>query len=298
MEEAIAAALESDVALLAAAGRHVVGSGGKRVRPRVVLLSYHAAGGREPQEVIALAAAVELLHTASLVHDDINDRSDLRRGRSTVNRLWGDGLALLCGDYIFVKLLELIAPCGSRAVRAIARACVDIVEGETRQMLALGRMDVDEDEYLDVVRQKTASLFSCCAALGAIQAGADAAVEAALAEYGMHLGMAYQIRDDILDVEGSAERLGKPVRADLAQRKMSLATIHARRRAGATLDTLVARDVEGACELLNDTGALALAARTARSYADRAIAALDALPAGEARAALGALADLAAQRKA
>ena len=180
VEEMLSDLTASDVSLLMETSSYVVRAGGKRLRPRVLLLSFEAAGGDDLARAIPVAAAVELIHTASLVHDDINDHSDMRRGQTTINARWGNTLALLTGDFIFVKVLNLVAGFDADVIRVLARACIALVEGETLQTATQGESRTSEAEYLDVVERKTASLFSACAELGAIIGGGSAEERAAL----------------------------------------------------------------------------------------------------------------------
>lgn len=314
VEDALRRAVVSNVSLLSKAGEHIILSGGKRLRPRVVLLSYKAAGGEDISRVVPLAAAVELLHTASLIHDDINDRSDMRRGQATVNARWGNSLALLTGDFIFIRLLSLIAAFDSRIIQALAESCTAIVEGETLQMVSLGDTEMTEETYLRIVGQKTASLFSACAELGAVIAEGTEQRITALKEYGFNLGIAFQIRDDTLDLVGKRDRLGKPVASDLEQGKMSLATIFALKRSERTREVLFSpaprppvldasllptqvRDTAQAIQLLYDTGAFEYAMQKAREYSERAKEALAILPNSEAKERLSELADFAVIRE-
>ena len=297
VEDALRGVLSSRVGLLALAGQHIVASGGKRIRPQVALLAYGAAGGEDVSCAVPLAAAVELIHTASLIHDDINDRSDTRRGRSTVNSLWGDNLALLAGDFVFVRLLGLLPRLDGPVIQALADACLDVVEGETRQMLTLGRTDLTEEEHLDIVRQKTAGLFASCAYAGGLLAGAPSEVCDALERYGRALGMTFQLRDDVLDLAGTPEELGKPVARDVEQCKMSLATCYALR-----IDREVGRALRAGAHdrvrrMLGSLGALDYAVGVTRRYAAEAQSALEALPPSEDRDRLSALAEFAAIRR-
>jgi len=297
VEDALQRAVLSDVGLLSRAGEHIVLSGGKRLRPRLVLLSFRAAGGEDISQAVPVAAAVELLHTASLVHDDINDRSDLRRGRTTVNARWGDNLALLAGDFLFIRLLNLIADFESRIIRVVADSCLALVEGETLQVLTLGDTQMTEETYLRIVGQKTASLFSACAELGGIMAGGAGQLVAALREYGYNLGVAFQIRDDTLDLVSRTETLGKPVASDLGQGKMSLATLFALRRSEKARELLASGDTGRAIQLLRDTGAIEYAMLRAREYSERARSALSVLAASDARQALVDLTDFVVARE-
>ena len=296
VESALRDLLASDVDLLATAGELLVSAGGKRLRPTVVLLSYRASGGHDINQAVPLATAVELLHTASLVHDDINDRSELRRGQATVNARWGNDLALLVGDFVFVRLLSLLADCGARAIRILGDCCTSIVEGETLQMLHRGDWHMDEALYLQIVRKKTASLFSVCGQLGAMVAGATEECIAALGSYGEHLGIAFQIRDDTLDLVGAQPDLGKPAYLDLEGGTASLAVLYALEHTQGALDVLRTGDQARMVRMLHDYGALDYAARKARAFAEQAIAALSVLPESEARSELRRLADYAVVR--
>lgn len=296
VEEMLIAAVQSDVGLLSRTGTRILRAGGKRLRPRVVLYAYAAAGGQEMSSAVPVAAAVELLHTASLVHDDINDQSDTRRGQPSVNAELGTSLALLMGDYIFVRFLNLMADFDRRLIGLLARSCNEIVEGETLQMLRLGDLTMDEESYLKIITQKTACLFAACAEAGGLLAGAPQTQTETLRRYGLNLGIAFQVRDDTLDLIGDSDVLGKPVASDLAQGKMSLATIYAVRVSDEARVAL-ASDIKRARDVLHETGALDYAMQKAREYAEEAKRALLSLPDSEARLCLGKLADLAVVRQ-
>ncbi|NLD73785.1 MAG: polyprenyl synthetase family protein [Chloroflexi bacterium] len=297
VEDALRGVLSSHVGLLATAGQHIVASGGKRIRPQVALLAYGAAGGDDVARAVPLAAAAELIHTASLIHDDINDRSDTRRGHSTVNSLWGDNLALLTGDFVFVRLLGLLPRLDGPVIQALADACLDVVEGETRQMLTLGRLDLTEEEHLDIVRQKTAGLFASCAYAGGLLAGARAEDCEALERYGRALGMTFQLRDDVLDLAGSPEEMGKPIARDVEQCKVSLATVYGLRADPEVGRALRAGEHDGVRRMLASLGALDRAMAVTRRYAAEAQEALEALPPSEDRQGLWDLAEYAATRR-
>ena len=217
VEEKLRSVVESDVTILDEASRHIIESGGKRVRPRLVFLTYLAAGGKEIETAVSLAAAVELVHTATLVHDDINDHSLTRRGRVTVHARWGRTFALLTGDYLFTKVYEMMAPYGDVFNMIMAEATVHLVEGETLQAAAAKAGKMDRETYKKIISRKTASLFRAAAHMGGLLAGADEEAVEALREYGYRLGLAFQIVDDILDITGDPEKMGKPVGADVAQ---------------------------------------------------------------------------------
>jgi geranylgeranyl pyrophosphate synthase len=296
IDQEIDRAVQSRVDLLCQASEHIIHAGGKRIRPRLVMLAYQAAGGETLTATLPVAVAVELIHTASLVHDDINDRSDLRRGRETVNARWGSAAALLAGDFLFGKVMKVIADLDPRIIEVLADTCVHIVEGETRQMLTLGDLDMNEETYLEIVSQKTASLFSASAQSGGILASAsDRAIEA-LGEFGLNLGISFQIQDDTLDCVGHREELGKPVAIDLAQQKMSLMTVVGLQRSEELRELWACQDTAGITRLLHDTGSVEYAMSRARDYSQRAKDALSILPPSEARAELCAWADFAVNR--
>jgi octaprenyl-diphosphate synthase len=296
VEQMLDQAIESQVNLLYVASGHVIRAGGKRMRPRLVMLAYAAVGGSDPSQAVPVAAAMELLHTASLVHDDINDHSDLRRGRATVNARWGNSAALLAGDFLFSKVMKLACEFDVRIIRLLANTCLKIIEGETRQMLCLGDLAMDEETYLTIVREKTASLFAACTESGGILAAAPAHQIEALATYGLNLGIAFQIRDDALDCLGKPDELGKPVAADLRQKIVNLAVLQAVSKSGRFRELLLAGDIDPALELLHDMGCLEYALARAHEYAQRAKEALSTLPGSDARVELLDLADFAVSR--
>jgi len=298
VEELLESTLTSDVALVREACQHIIRAGGKRLRPKVVLLSYQAAGGHDISRAVPLAAALELLHTASLVHDDINDRSVMRRGQATINARWGNSLALLIGDFLFIKLVGLLAGFDARLVHLLADSCQILVEGEALQVQVLthGNGGMTPELYLRIVKQKTASLFSACAELGGLLAEAGNQHVAALRDYGLNLGMAFQIRDDTLDLAGNGEDPGKPATGDLEQDKMILAALSALERSARAREVLIPTDSPQLIEPLSDARALEYALETARKYSDRAKEALSVLPWSDATATLCELADFAVAR--
>jgi geranylgeranyl pyrophosphate synthase len=210
--------VSSDVPLLEDASRHILQSGGKRIRPRVLFLAYESVGGADLASAVPLAAAVELVHTATLVHDDINDHGHLRRGRETVNERWGQTLALLTGDYLFTRVYSLMAPFGDLN-RVLAEATVALVEGETLQAVAAQSDKLSREVYQQIVAKKTASLFRAAGLLGAPWGGGDQKSVDALGDYGFYLGLVFQIVDDLLDLTGDSRLMGKEARVDVAQGK-------------------------------------------------------------------------------
>lgn len=297
VEEMLCDLTSSDVSLLKQASAHIVSAGGKRLRPRVLFLSFEAAGGDDLSRATPVAAAMELIHTASLVHDDINDHSEMRRGRATINARWGDTLALLTGDFIFLKVLNLVAGFDADVIRVLAKACIALVEGETLQTATQSEPRMTEEDYLEVVGRKTASLFSACAELGAIVAEGSPETRSALADYGYSLGVAFQLRDDVLDLIGNSQRLGKPVVRDLDQEKMSLAMLHALSESEEAREILRSKDRDSVLDVLENTGALDYALRRTREYSEAAKDQLDVLMPSAARDALAALTAFAVDRE-
>jgi octaprenyl-diphosphate synthase len=218
IDELLKSIVNSDVDVLREASQHILEAGGKRVRPRLTLLAYEAVGGTDYSRVLPVAAAVELVHTATLVHDDINDHGSLRRGRPTVNARWGRTFALLTGDYLFTKVYELMAPYKDLNV-VFAEATVALVEGETLQAAAAKSGQLDRETYTRIIAKKTASLFAAATKLGAMLADADKDQVSALEQYGFNLGLAFQIVDDILDLVADSKKLGKTAGIDVAQGK-------------------------------------------------------------------------------
>lgn len=224
IDDLLLATIDSEIDLLNEASRHILTSGGKHLRPHVAMLSYLAAGGTDLMEAVSMAAAIEMVHTATLVHDDINDHALLRRGRPSVHARWGRTFALLTGDYMFAKVYELMAPYGPTYNIIMARACSQLVEGETLQAVSAKAGTINRETYKRIVALKTASLFEGAARMGALLGGGDERTVEALAEYAYNLGIAFQLVDDILDVIGDPEALGKPIGADLAQGRGAFVT--------------------------------------------------------------------------
>jgi geranylgeranyl pyrophosphate synthase len=286
----------TDVEMLQDASHHIIASGGKRIRPRVVFLSYLAAGGSNLDEVVPLAAAIELVHTATLVHDDINDHSLTRRGKISVHARFGRTFALLTGDYLFTKVYELMAPYGPEYNRIMAGACVSLVEGETLQAAAAKAGTINQETYKVIITRKTASLFGAAARMGTSLAGGDETLASNLSEYGYYLGLAFQIVDDILDIVGDPDMMGKPVGNDLTQGAGALIAQNGKKGLGPTkvsspdpIDEYIAR--------LRNSGAVDVAFAQANEWAGRAKEALKFLPDSEARMELYRLVELVIERQ-
>jgi octaprenyl-diphosphate synthase len=296
--------LASDVVLVNQVAEHIVGGGGKRLRPLLHLVAARAAGYRGEDHVV-LAAVIEFIHTATLLHDDVVDESDLRRGRQTANAVWGNAPSVLVGDFLYSRAFQMMVELDRmRVMRILADTTNRIAEGEVLQLLNIGNPDTDEAAYLDVIERKTAVLFAAATRLGALLGGLSMADEDALARYGLDLGFAFQIADDVLDYASDAGTLGKNIGDDLAEGKPTLPLIHAIARSGpAQAERLREAVRTGGRDALGDvldaihaTGALDYARERAHGYAHSARDALTALPPSDERDALALLADYAIDR--
>ncbi|MDE2635794.1 MAG: polyprenyl synthetase family protein [Chloroflexota bacterium] len=216
VERAMIQATDSDVEVLREASLHILGAGGKRIRPRLLLLTYLALGGRDVDYVADPAAAIELMHTASVVHDDINDHGILRRGRPSVNAIWGRPFALLTGDFLFTAVYELMAPYQELNVD-LAKAATGLVEGETLQASAVKNNTFTREAYMRIIARKTAALFRAASTIGAKLAGSRPDETRILSDFGYNLGIAFQIVDDILDLVSDQDKLGKTSGVDITQ---------------------------------------------------------------------------------
>jgi octaprenyl-diphosphate synthase len=288
--------MQSPVALIPELAGHLIAGGGKRMRPMLTLacarlLDY--PGSRHHK----LAAAVEFIHTATLLHDDVVDGSGLRRGRRTANIIWGNPASVLVGDFLFSRSFELMVEDGSlRALRILSRASAVIAEGEVDQLTAQRRIETGEDHYLGIISAKTAALFAAACRIAAVVAERDEAVEQALDCYGRNLGIAFQLVDDAIDYASDGATMGKDAGDDFRDGKVTLPVILAFAR-GSEADRRFWREaIEGgrngdedlafATRLLRDSGALDDTLARARTYAQRAIDALGPFPSGNAKAAL------------
>jgi octaprenyl-diphosphate synthase len=286
VDAVLRASLDSDVALVRRIADYIVGGGGKRLRPILLLLAANALGHRGTDHH-RLAAVIEMIHTATLLHDDVVDASAQRRGRPTANAAFGNAAAVLVGDFLYSRAFQIMVATGRlRVLEILADATNEIAQGEVLQLMNVGNLDVDEDAYVAVIRRKTAKLFEAAARIGAVLGGAAPAQEDALARYGMHLGIAFQMQDDVLDYEGDAAKLGKNLGDDLAEGKMTLPLIHALAHAPAgaaafvraTVDSGEAIDFARVHALLASTGALDYARERARRESQAAAACLAELP--------------------
>ncbi len=296
--------LHSDVALIDQLANYIILSGGKRLRPILVLLAARACG----TEGIAhqtLAAVIEFIHTATLLHDDVVDASELRRGRETANAIWGNEATVLVGDFLYSRAFQMMVACDSmRVMEVLADTTNAIAEGEVLQLMNCNDPDTTEARYLDVIIRKTARLFEAGARVGAIAAGAPAEMEDALAEYGLELGIAFQLADDALDYAADSAAMGKNVGDDLAEGKPTLPLIRAMQEGSAEQRSLVRKaiedggldNIEAIQAAIHETGALDYTLRCARDHAARARHALASLPDSPYRDAMAGLAEFAAAR--
>jgi len=296
--------LHSDVVLINAIAEHIVGGGGKRLRPALHVLAAHAAG-YEGDAHIELAAVIEFIHTATLLHDDVVDGSDLRRGRKTANAAWGNAASVLVGDFLYSRAFQMMVELDRMEVmRILADTTNSIAEGEVLQLLNIGKAETSEAAYMQVIERKTAVLFAAATQLGGVLAGLPHAQCLALRRYGMELGSAFQIADDLLDYVSDSETLGKNIGDDLAEGKPTLPLIYAIERStpmqaellrnAITSQRLAALDV--IITAIRGTGALERTRAKAELHADAAHAALEGLPPSEYRDALAGLADYAVNR--
>ena len=286
--------LSSRVALIDQISRYIIGAGGKRIRPRLVLLFARALGYDGPEQY-ELAATVELIHTSTLLHDDVVDESDLRRGRATANAMFGNAASVLVGDFLYSRSFQMMVSVKNmRVLEVLADATNVIAEGEVLQLMNMHDPDLAVEEYLRVIRYKTAKLFEASARLGAVLGSAGSAVEEACADYGRSLGTAFQLVDDLLDYEGNSDELGKNVGDDLREGKPTLPLLIAMERGTAAERDLIRHAIEhGEQQKLPDilaivrrTGALDATRAAAQEQADKARESLFVLPDSDARAAL------------
>jgi octaprenyl-diphosphate synthase len=289
VDQVIAQRLDSGVPLVGQVSRYIISAGGKRLRPVLLLLMCGALGFKGAQR-FNLAAVVEFIHTATLLHDDVVDDSALRRGNATANETFGNPASVLVGDFLYSRAFQMMVDAQSmRIMEVLADATNIIAEGEVMQLMNMHNAALDEAGYLQVIRSKTAKLFEASARVGAILAGADAKTEAACADYGQALGTAFQVIDDVLDYTGDAAVMGKNLGDDLREGKTTLPLIAAMQRGSAAQRELIQTAIEtGNIDLIDQvvaivssTGALDVAREAAASEARRAITAAEQLPDNE-----------------
>jgi octaprenyl-diphosphate synthase len=288
VEEEFERQARSNIQVIAYLGEYLRGSGGKRVRPALTILSNYAVGGNGANySSIRMATVMEFLHTATLVHDDVIDKAETRRNRPSINSEFGNQTAVLMGDWLYMSAFETSLAERSLPVLDILTAVTrKMTEGELLQLTLLGRTDVSEEQYFDVIARKTAYLFSACCEIGALIGGADARTQNLLRDYGMNLGIAFQLVDDLLDFTSSEDVLGKPAGADLLEGKVALPLILLLQREPemrSAVQTVISEasyaivSRAALLEALERTGALQLALQRATEYASAALGALDGL---------------------
>lgn len=296
--------LESDVVLVNQIGHYIVSSGGKRLRPLAVLLAARACGYRGGRH-IDLAAVVEFIHTATLLHDDVVDGSELRRSRNTANAVWGNEASVLVGDFLYSRSFEMMVDVGiMRVMDVLSHATNRIAEGEVMQLLNCNDPDTTEPRYMEVIQRKTATLFEAGSRLGAVLADSPAQVEQAMITYGNSLGIAFQLVDDALDYSASDEQLGKNIGDDLAEGKPTLPIIRAIEKGDARQRELLRKaienggreDIDAVAEAIAATNAIDYTIQLAREHAEGAKRAIRILPETPERHALTDLADFAVSR--
>jgi octaprenyl-diphosphate synthase len=296
--------LRSNVALISELGHYIIDGGGKRLRPMLLLLSTRAFAYRGARHT-PLAAVVEFIHTATLLHDDVVDDSELRRGRRTANALWGNEASVLVGDFLYSRAFQMMVEVGDmRVMQILADATNTIAEGEVLQLLNCHDPDTTEQRYLQVIQLKTAKLFEAAAQLGAVLSARSETDEHTMARYGRHLGTAYQLVDDVLDYKASVQEMGKNIGDDLAEGKPTLPLIYAMRAGKPEQSALIRRaielggrdQIERVIEAIESTGAIAYTAGLARMEAQRAMDALEPVPTSPYREALFALAEFSVSR--
>jgi octaprenyl-diphosphate synthase len=300
----IRAQLYSDIALIRQVAEYIIHSGGKRLRPMLVVLSAQALGYQGIHHH-TLAAVIEFIHTATLLHDDVVDESDLRRGNQTANALFGNAASVLVGDFLYTRAFQMMVSCGKmRVMEILAQATNIIAEGEVLQLMNIGNVNTNEAAYLQVVQYKTAKLFEAAMRLGAILSEASPSIEHALAQYGMHLGTAFQIIDDVLDYTGEEETIGKKVGDDLAEGKPTLPLIYTLAHGTPTAQNLVRQalanadraNIEQILPIMQQSGALEYARQLAKGQSELAKKALALIPASPYKTALLSLAEVALNR--
>jgi octaprenyl-diphosphate synthase len=300
----IRARLKSTVPLVDQVAEHIIGGGGKRLRPLLCVLAGRACG-IETDKHIEAAAFIEFVHTATLLHDDVVDGSQKRRGRATANNIFGNQASVLVGDFVYSRAFQMMASVGSQRVMEIMADATNVIaEGEVLQLMNAHDPETTEQRYLEVIYRKTGRLFEAGAEVAAVLAGASIAQHAALSRYGKHLGTAYQLIDDVLDYRSDSEQLGKNLGDDLAEGKPTLPLIYALRTGNEDQKRIIRRSIElgSTAELatvtaaIESTGGLAYTARLARQEAALAVEALAELPESAYKQALRELADFAVER--
>jgi len=304
VDQTIVQRLASDIVLVNQVSQYIIGGGGKRLRPLSVVLAARACG-HQGQKHVPAAAIIEFIHTATLLHDDVVDGSDMRRGRNTANHVFGNEASVLVGDYLYSRSFQMMVELGDLRIQEVmANATNTIAEGEVLQLMNAHDPETTEQRYLEVIYRKTAKLFEAGAQMAAILSGSPREIELAMIDYGRHLGTAFQLVDDALDYRATAEELGKNLGDDLAEGKPTLPVIYAlahapaaeAARLRAAIETGGIDDLDQITRLIETTGGLEYTARMARREKELAVEALGQLPASNYRSALVSLADFAVAR--
>ena len=304
VDQCIHEQLHSDVALVSKIGEYIIKSGGKRLRPLLVLLTARACGYNDNHH-IPLAAIIEFLHTATLLHDDVVDESDLRRGNETANALWGNAPSVLVGDFLYSRAFQMMVGLENlQLLHILSNATNVIAEGEVMQLMNIHDADVSEEQYMEVIRCKTAMLFQASCETAAILSKVDNNTVKALADYGNYLGIAFQLVDDLLDYDGDSEAMGKNLGDDLAEGKPTLPLIYVLKNGSEDEQALIREAIEqGGLEKIDEivatvrsSGALKYTAEQARLFSDKAIKCLNNLPESKYRSAMVDLAEFAIAR--
>ena len=303
VNQLIISSLKSEVGLVENIGHYIVDSGGKRLRPILVLLSSMANGYSQGTDHIKISAVIEFIHTATLLHDDVVDVSELRRGRQTANAVWGNAPSILVGDFLYSRAFQMLVEIADMSImELIANATNVISEGEVQQMANAGNADLDESTYMEVIYRKTAKLFEAATESGAILGNTDSLI---MQSYGKHLGMAFQIADDVLDLKGDVATTGKNIGDDLAEGKMTLPLIYARDNSDAQGRQLIRDSIEAKSadnfdqilDIVTASGGLDYSLDKAREHSQSATSALESLQESDFKQVLLQLADFAISRK-
>ncbi|PWI33618.1 octaprenyl diphosphate synthase [Vibrio albus] len=305
VNETILAQLDSDVSLINQLGFYIISGGGKRLRPLLAVLSARALGYQGEKHTTA-AAFIEFLHTATLLHDDVVDESDMRRGKATANAMFGNAASVLVGDFIYTRSFQMMTSLGSLKILEVMSDAVNVIaEGEVQQLINCNDPDTTEAIYMQVIYSKTARLFEAATQMGALLTESPEKIETAMQNYGKYLGTAFQLIDDVLDYTADGKEMGKNVGDDLAEGKPTLPLLYAMQNGNEEESAIIREAIEKAngmdkldqiLTILKNTGALEYTTQKALEEADKAIAELTIIPDSEYKEALIALAHLAVKR--
>ncbi len=306
VNELISTQLTSNVALIKQLGFYIINSGGKRIRPLITVLAAKAINVHTP-DITKLATIIEFIHTATLLHDDVVDESELRRGQKTANALFGNAASVLVGDFLYTRAFQMMGELHSQRVIDILSSATNVIaEGEVQQLMNCNDPDTTEKSYMDVIYSKTAKLFEAATQLVGVLGEQSSEIESALLNYGKYLGTAFQLTDDVMDYNSDADEMGKNTGDDLAEGKPTLPLLYAMQHGTATQNALIRNAIKKGngmehfaeiMQALHETKALAYSQQRALEEADKAIAALTIIPDSDYKQALISLAHLAADRK-